>query len=211
MRCNKWFSFDFCFYSSSSPITLTLSNHMTIMRRAGCPSKRAWHARRHRFSGKEVSRHRSDRKDVPVAAAQHAFEGGWMRMMFAADYEAGLRRNQAYHTWCWHGRCATSYRSMPEDGELLAVLDGKRITDLRTARRCGVLARRVPLEQPVTVGLNRRRSSVAHAARMPASVYAVECCGSFQSDWPNRDCRFAREMRPGSVSRHRPPGRRRRR
>ena len=80
-----------------------------------------------------------------------------------------------------------------KDGELLAVLDGKRITDLRTGAASGVLARRVPLEQPVTVGL----LGAGHQSRMQleclASVYAVESAAVFSPTAANRET-FAREM-----------------
>ncbi|MDP2238797.1 MAG: ornithine cyclodeaminase family protein [Burkholderiales bacterium] len=121
------------------------------------------------------------------------FEGGWMRMMFAADYEAGFAATKAYHMVFGTGvRYVVSLYRLA-DGELLAVMDGKRITDLRTGAASGVVARRVPLDQPVTVGL----IGAGHQSRMQleclASVYAIESASVFSPTAANRET-FAREM-----------------
>src|SRR5512134_867378 len=60
------------------------------------------------------------------------FEGGWMRQMFAADHESGYAATKAFHMIEGVGvRYITSLYRLT-DGELLAVLDGRLITDLRT-------------------------------------------------------------------------------
>ncbi len=141
----------------------------------------------------EVSRHEAAGKTFLSPRLNTAFEGGWMRMMFAADYEAGYAATKAYHMVFGTGvRYVVSLYRL-KDGDLLAVLDGKRITDLRTGAASGVLARRVPLEQPVTVGL----LGAGHQSRMQleclASVYAVESAAVYSPTAANREA-FAREM-----------------
>lgn len=121
------------------------------------------------------------------------FEGGWMRMMFAADYEAGFAATKAYHMVFGTGvRYVVSLYRLA-DGELLAVMDGKRITDLRTGAASGVVARRIPISQPVTVGL----IGAGHQSRMQleclASVYAIKSASVFSPTAANREA-FAREM-----------------
>ena len=81
------------------------------------------------------------------------FEGGSMRMLFAADYEAGYCATKVYHTVKDAGArfLVSLYRL--QDGELLALLDGRHITDMRTGAASGVVARRLAVAGPVTVGL----------------------------------------------------------
>lgn len=121
-----------------------------------------------------------------------AFEGGWMRMMFAADYAAGYAATKVFHLREGHGvRYVVSLYRLA-DGELLAVLDGRLITDLRTGAASGVLARRVPIAGPVSVGL----IGSGHQARMQldslSSVYTLASASVYSRSPENRE-RFARE------------------
>ncbi len=66
------------------------------------------------------------------------FEDGWMRILFAANHAAGYAATKAYHRVAGSGvrYIVTLYRLA--DGEPLALLDGRLITDLHGCRqRCG--------------------------------------------------------------------------
>ena len=81
------------------------------------------------------------------------FTGGAMRMLFAADHQAGYCATKAYHSIQGAGTryVVTLYRL--KDGEMLAVLDGQLITDLRTDRKS-----------------TRLNSSHIQKSRMPSSA-----------------------------------------
>jgi ornithine cyclodeaminase/alanine dehydrogenase len=121
------------------------------------------------------------------------FEGGWMRMMFAADYESGYAATRAVHMIDGVGvRYLVSLYRL-EDGELLAMLDGRLITDLRTGAASGVAARHVYVGENVTVAL----IGSGHQARMQleglATVYRVKSAVVFSPTREHRE-KFARDM-----------------
>ncbi len=121
------------------------------------------------------------------------FEGGAMRMLFAADYQAGYLATKVYHSTQGTGAryVVTLYRL--QDGALLALLDGQGITDLRTGGASGVIARKVPISGPVTVGVigsgNQARTQLASLA----TVYDVRSAAVFSPTAVNRET-YAREM-----------------
>src|SRR5262245_28566311 len=81
------------------------------------------------------------------------FRSGSMRILFAADEQAGYAATKAYHNVKRAGtRYVVSLYSL-KDGELLALLDGQIITDLRTGACSGVIGRKVPIPGPVSVGV----------------------------------------------------------
>ena len=95
-----------------------------------------------------------------------AFEGGWMRMMFAADYVAGY--------------AATKVFGMIDDVGVRYVVSLYRLADGEIARRagwtfdhrahgCGEWCDRAcfKIRRTYHAPADRRRSSVAHAARGP--------------------------------------------
>ena len=141
----------------------------------------------------EMSRHEAAGKTFVSPRLNTAFEGGWMRMMFAADYASGLAATKAFHRVQSAGvRYVVSLYRLA-DGELLAVLDGRLITDLRTGAASGVVARKVPVSAPVRVGL----IGAGHQSRMQleslAAVYRIESATVFSPTPANRKT-FAREM-----------------
>ncbi|MBI2296316.1 MAG: ornithine cyclodeaminase family protein, partial [Betaproteobacteria bacterium] len=141
----------------------------------------------------EASAHEAAGRTVISPRLNTTFEGGWMRMMFAADYESGYGATKAYHMIQRVGvRYVVSLYRL-KDGELLAVLDGRLITDLRTGAASGVLARKVPVSGPVSIGL----VGSGHQARMQleslAAVYQVESAAVFSPAAAHREA-FAREM-----------------
>ena len=140
-----------------------------------------------------MSRHEAAGRTAISPRLAAPFDGGWMRMMFGADYESGYAATKAYHMVEGAGvRYVVSLYRLA-DGELLAVMDGRLITDLRTGAASGVVARRVPLQGPVTVGL----LGAGHQSRMQleslASVYRVESASVYSPTTANRE-RFAVEM-----------------
>src|SRR5690242_19513295 len=121
------------------------------------------------------------------------FEGGWMRMMFAADYASGYAATKAFHMITGTGvRYVVSLYRLA-DGELLAVLDGRLITDLRTGAASGVVARHVRIDDSVDVALigagHQSRTQLETLAR----VYEVISASVYSPTAENRE-RFARQM-----------------
>jgi len=121
------------------------------------------------------------------------FEGGAMRMLFAADYEAGYCATKVYHTVKDAGArfLVSLYRL--QDGELLALLDGRHITDMRTGAASGVVARRLAVAGPVTVGLIGSGHQARAQLACLASVYRVERAAVYSPTAANRES-FARDM-----------------
>ena len=141
----------------------------------------------------QASSHEAAGKTFISPRLNTSFESGWMRVMFAADYQSGYCATKAYHMIQGVGvRYVVSLYRL-RDGELLAVLDGRIITDLRTGAASGVVARKVRAPGPVSVGL----IGSGHQARMQleslASVYRVESAAVYSPTAGHRET-FAREM-----------------
>ncbi len=141
----------------------------------------------------EMSRHEAAGGTFISPRLNSAFEGGWMRMMFGVDREAGYFATKAYHLIEGAGvRYVVSLYRLA-DGALLAVMDGRLITDLRTGAASGVVARKVPLHGPVHVGL----LGSGHQSRMQleslASVYPVRSATVYSPTPAHRET-FGREM-----------------
>jgi len=121
------------------------------------------------------------------------FQVGSMRMLAAADLEAGYLATKAYHSI--HGvgvrYVVALYRLA--DGELLAILDGQTITDLRTGAASGVIARRVPIAAPVSVGIIGSGNQARTQLEALACVYRPASAAVYSPTAANRE-RFAREM-----------------
>lgn len=121
------------------------------------------------------------------------FEGGAMRMLFAADYEAGYSATKTYQNVKGGGaRFLVALYSL-KDGELLALLDGRPITDLRTGAASGVIGRRVAVRAPVTVGVIGSGHQARAQLACLATVYPVERAAVYSPTRANREA-FAREM-----------------
>lgn len=121
------------------------------------------------------------------------FKGGAMRMLVAADHAAGYLATKAYHSVKGAGAryVVTLYRL--KDGELLAWLDGQLITDLRTGGASGVIARKVPVAGPVTVGIIGSGNQARMQLESLAAVYNVTAASVWSPTTANRDA-YAREM-----------------
>lgn len=121
------------------------------------------------------------------------FEGGSLRMLFAADYQAGYFATKAYHNIQGVGvRFVVSLYRL-QDGELLALLDGRLITDLRTGAASGVIARKVPVSDPVAVGVIGSGNQARTQLESLAAVYRVEAAAVYSPTAVNREA-YAREM-----------------
>jgi ornithine cyclodeaminase/alanine dehydrogenase len=120
------------------------------------------------------------------------FESGFLRYLFAADYEAGYGASKAYHVVNGVARyVVTLYRL--KDGEILALLDGRHITDLRTGGVSGVVARRVPIEGPVSLGIIGSGHQARAQLETLAAVYRIGACAVFSPTPANREG-FARDL-----------------
>ncbi|MDB5598954.1 MAG: hypothetical protein JWN71_998 [Xanthobacteraceae bacterium] len=120
------------------------------------------------------------------------FEGGFLRFLFAADYEAGYGATKAYHVIAGMARYVVSLYRL-KDGALLALLDGRMITDLRTGAVSGVVARRVPVQGPVSVGVIGSGHQARSQLEALAAVYPIASCAVYSPTPANREA-FAREM-----------------
>jgi ornithine cyclodeaminase/alanine dehydrogenase len=140
----------------------------------------------------EASRHEAAGRTFVSPRLNTSFEGGWMRMMFAADYEAGYAATKVYHMVEGAGvRYVVSLYRL-SDGALACVLDGRLVTDLRTGAASAVVARRVPQRDAVEVGV----LGSGHQARMQleslAEVYPVRSAAVFSPTPAHREA-FAAE------------------
>lgn len=122
-----------------------------------------------------------------------AFEGGSMRVLFAADNEAGYGAMKAYHSIQGVGTRYVVSLYRLRDGELLALLDGRLITDLRTGAASGVIARRVTVCGPVTVGIIGSGNQARTQLESLATVYEIESAAVYSPTAANREA-YAREM-----------------
>lgn len=121
------------------------------------------------------------------------FKGGAMRILFAADSAAGYCAIKAYHNVQGAGvRYLVSLYRL-QDGELLALLDGRHITDLRTGAASGVIARKVTIPGPVTVGLIGSGHQAATQLEALAAVYSIRSATVYSPTAANREA-FARRM-----------------
>ena len=121
------------------------------------------------------------------------FSGGAMRILFAVDSAAGYFATKAYHSVKGTGaRYVVSLYSL-KDGALLAVIDGRHITDLRTGAASGVIARKVVVPGTVTVGLIGSGHQAATQLEALAAVYAVSSAAVYSPTPANRDA-FAQRM-----------------
>jgi ornithine cyclodeaminase/alanine dehydrogenase-like protein (mu-crystallin family) len=140
-----------------------------------------------------MSRHEAAGSTFISPRLNTTFDGGWMRMMFGANFTTGRAATKAYHMAEGSGvRYVVSLYRLA-DGELLAVMDGRLITDLRTGAASGVVARKVPVSGRVTVGL----IGSGHQSRMQleslAAVYSIGSASVFSPTADHREA-FAREM-----------------
>lgn len=121
------------------------------------------------------------------------FEGGSIRMLFAADYEAGYCATKVYHTIRQSGArfLVSLYRL--DDGELVALLDGRYITDMRTGAASGIVARRLAVPDPVTVGVVGSGHQARAQLECLAAVYGIAKAVVYSPTAAHREA-FAREM-----------------
>ena len=121
------------------------------------------------------------------------FENGSMRILFASDPASGYAAMKAYHGIKGVGtRYVVSLYSL-KNGELLAMLDGQLITDLRTGACSGVIARKVAIDGPVSAGVIGSGNQAQKQLQCLASVYPLDCVAVYSPTTANRE-RFAREM-----------------
>jgi ornithine cyclodeaminase/alanine dehydrogenase-like protein (mu-crystallin family) len=121
------------------------------------------------------------------------FENGSIRILFAADGEAGYCAMKAYHNIKNAGTRYVVLLYSMKDGDLLALIDGRPITDMRTGAASGVIARRVRLPGPVTVGVLGSGNQARTQLEALAAVYQTERAEVYSPTEQNRE-RFAREM-----------------
>lgn len=118
---------------------------------------------------------------------------GAMRVLVAADTRAGYCAMKAYHTIQGAGTRYVVSLYRLADGELLALLDGQLITDMRTGAASGVVARRVTVQGPVSVGVIGSGNQARTQLESIAAVYDIDSAAVFSPTRENRE-RFAQDM-----------------
>lgn len=121
------------------------------------------------------------------------FAGGAMRVLFAADGDAGYCAMKAYHSIKGVGTRYVVLLYSLKSGELLAIIDGRLVTDLRTGAASGVAARRVPVDGPVRVGIIGSGNQARTQLESLSAVHDVESAMVYSPTAANREA-FAREM-----------------
>jgi alanine dehydrogenase len=141
----------------------------------------------------DVSRHEAQGETFVSPKFNSDFRHGSMRILFAADYVSGYGVTKAYHTIEGVGtRYLVSLIDL-RSGALLALVDGRRITDFRTGAASGMVARRAGLDRPVSVGM----IGSGHQARAQLECLAAVCRiarASVFSPTPHHREAFAEEM-----------------
>lgn len=121
------------------------------------------------------------------------FKTGAMRILFATDEQAGYAAIKAYHSVKQSSaRYVVSLYSL-KDGELLALLDGQLITDLRTGACSGVIARKVSIDGPVSVGVIGSGNQALRQLECLATVYNIGSVAVYSPTAAHRE-HFARTM-----------------
>lgn len=121
------------------------------------------------------------------------FDGGAMRALVAADHAAGYLATKVYHSVKGVGaRYVVTLYSL-KDGALLAWLDGQLITDLRTGGASGVIARKVPVDGAVTIGVVGSGNQARMQLESLAAVYAIKSAAVWSPTAANREA-YAKEM-----------------
>ncbi|MGE0559734.1 MAG: ornithine cyclodeaminase family protein [Burkholderiales bacterium] len=118
---------------------------------------------------------------------------GAMRVLVAADTRAGYCAMKAYHSIQGVGTRYVVSLYRLADGELLALLDGQLITDMRTGAASGVAARRVAVPGPVTVGVIGSGNQARAQLESIAAVYDIKSAAVYSPTRENRE-RFARDL-----------------
>ena len=141
----------------------------------------------------ETSFHEAAGRTFIAPRTNTDFEGGSMRIIFGADYQAGYCATKAYHNIQGVGVRYLVLLYRLKDGELLALLDGQIITDLRTGAASGVVARRVQIAGPVTLGLIGSGNQARMQLESLASVYRLDSVAVYSPTAARREA-FAHEM-----------------
>jgi alanine dehydrogenase len=141
----------------------------------------------------ETSSHEAAGKTIVSPKFVTDFEGGSMRMLFAVDYQAGYCATKAYHSIQGVGTRYVVSLYRLKDGELLALLDGRLITELRTGAASGVAARKVQVPGPVSVGVIGSGHQARTQLESLAAVYDVKSAAVYSPTPANREA-YAREM-----------------
>lgn len=141
----------------------------------------------------EAARHEAAGKTVASPRTNLDFDGGTMRILCAVDYQAGYLATKAYNRTQRVGvRYVVSLYRL-KDGELLALLDGQPITDLRTGAASGVIARKVKIEAPISIGMIGSGNQARAQLESLAAVYRVESVAVYSPSAGHRQA-YAREM-----------------
>ncbi|MGQ0750915.1 MAG: ornithine cyclodeaminase family protein [Betaproteobacteria bacterium] len=140
-----------------------------------------------------MSKHEAAGRTLIAPRQTTAMDGGWMRLMFAADYESGYAATKAFHMVRGAGVRYVVSLYRVKDGELLAVLDGRLITDMRTGAASGVAARHLKLPSSVSVGLlGSGHQSRMQLEALTATLHVTKA--SVYSPNPEHRQAFAAEM-----------------
>ena len=118
---------------------------------------------------------------------------GAMRILFAADHAFEVGVTKAYHSIQGVGaRYLVSLIDL-RSGALLALIDGRHITDVRTGGASGVVARRMAFDAPISVGVIGSGHQGRAQLESLASVCRIGRVSVFSPTPRNRE-EFARQV-----------------
>jgi ornithine cyclodeaminase/alanine dehydrogenase-like protein (mu-crystallin family) len=120
-------------------------------------------------------------------------EKGWMRLMYAADFASGYAAVKAFHFTKGVGVRYIVYLYRLEDGELLAILDARELTFLRTGAVSGVAARYLAPDGASSVGILGSGNYAITQLEAVAAVLPLRSARVFSPTPENRQG-FAKEM-----------------
>jgi ornithine cyclodeaminase/alanine dehydrogenase-like protein (mu-crystallin family) len=125
----------------------------------------------------EVYQHEAAGKTISAPRQTTVTEQGWMRLMYAADFASGYAATKAFHLTRNVGvRYVVSLYRL-EDGELLAILDARELTALRTGAVSGVAARYMAPQGANTAGiLGSGNQSITQLEAIAAELPLVSAC-----------------------------------
>jgi ornithine cyclodeaminase/alanine dehydrogenase-like protein (mu-crystallin family) len=120
-------------------------------------------------------------------------EKGWMRLMYAADFAAGYAAVKAFHLTKGVGVRYVVYLYRLEDGELVAIMDGRESTFLRTGAVSGVAARYMAPQEASSAGILGSGNYAITQLEAIAATLPLTSARVFSPTPKNRQG-FAREM-----------------
>jgi len=145
----------------------------------------------------EVHKHEAAGETLISPRQTTQTRAGWMRFMYAVDYATGFAAAKAFHLARGTGVRYVVLLYQLSDGEFLAILDGRWITDLRTGATSGVAARYMAPPDAHSVGILGSGHQARTQLQALATVLALRSARVYSPTREHRRAfaeRFSREL-----------------